>query len=206
MDLKVSLRLNVDELTSEHMETYETNYVVDGMNSRETVRHNVPGLIQQLRDSQTEEMSGGSGASSFAPKVPVNLDAFQAYGVIASRAAEEYERTSGKSCHDTIEANVRGWAAHAQQSVEEMNYCLDLTDKWINQIQGMFQPSRKFSMTSPCPSCGESYAWSGKDGEMVRNPALTVTATPAIATCGACAAEWAGVEMLEHLAASLNAA
>lgn len=202
MDLKLSLRLNVDELTNTHLETYETHYQVDGKQSHETVRHNVPGLIQQLREAQQESMAGGNGA--MGPKTPLNIDAFQTYATIASDAAYHYERTANRRGHDTIEANIRGWAANAQTTEQELADCLNTTDQWINQIQGLFQPSRAFEVVQPCPDCGERFAYRQQDGETVRETALVVTARPPVAACKACGVQWEGIDAIERLEAVLR--
>lgn len=189
MDPMLSLRLDVDELTQPHLETYEAKYSVDGQAMNETVRHQVPGLIDQLRQSQAEGLTGGT-SQAFGSKPPINLHAFQTYATIASDAAAQYTRLTGKTCHPTIEKNIQGWAAHAQQTTEELDHCLDNLDTWINQIQELFTPQRRWDLTRPCPACDTRTVHYQQDGETRRRSALTITTDPPVAECGSCGAQW----------------
>ena len=96
-DIALSLRLNVDELTRTHLQTAESAHSIDGQTLIERNSGQVPGLIEQLRDSCREGIGGNGGTSGFAPKIPIQVGAYTLYESIAKTAGMEYERLTERA-------------------------------------------------------------------------------------------------------------
>lgn len=202
-DIALSLRLNVDELTRTHLQTAESAHSIDGQTLIERNSGQVPGLIEQLRDSCREGIGGNGGASGFAPKIPIQVGAYTLYESIAKTAGVEFERLSGLKKYSDLERNIIGWAAHARISTTEQEHCLNTTDQWINEIGELLNPPRRWEISHPCPACKEKFVYRVMDGETTRSAALVVTAKDGgLAECRSCAATWASEEWAD-LASSL---
>lgn len=202
-DIALSLRLNVDELTRTHLQTAESAHSIDGQTLIERNSGQVPGLIEQLRDSCREGIGGNGGASGFAPKIPIQVGAYMLYESIEKTAGAEWERLTGRRPHATVEQDILGWADFARRDPTEQEHCLNITDQWINDIGELLNPPRRWEISHPCPACNEKFVYRVMDGETTRSAALVVTAKDGgLAECRSCAASWASEEWAE-LAASL---
>ena len=198
IDLHTSLRLDVDELTRTHLQTHETAYSIDGQALIEKTSGQVPGLIAQLRESTTEGIGGNGGSSGFHPKIPIAVGAYTLYESIQKTAGNEYERLTGTKKHNTIEDNIQGWAAHATINPTEQEHCLNTLDRWIDDIQELLNPPRRWELSHPCPICKEKYVIRVVDDEKTRAAALIVTAKDGgVASCRACGVEWTSGEWQE---------
>lgn len=202
-DIALSLRLNVDELTRTHLQTAESAHSIDGQTLIERNSGQVPGLIEQLRDSCREGIGGNGGASGFAPKIPIQVGAYTLYESIAKTAGAEFERLTRANKHGTVEESIQWWAHLSQMDPVEQEHCLNTTDQWINDIGELLNPPRRWEISHPCPACKEKFVYRVMDGETTRSAALVVTAKDGgLAECRSCAATWASEEWAD-LAASL---
>lgn len=60
---------------------------------------------------------------------------------------------------------------------------------WARQARHICEPEARLEVRAACPACGTRTVYRHSEGEDVRKPALTVTATDG-ARCLACAAHW----------------
>lgn len=194
-DPVTSLRLNVDELCETHMETAETAYSIDGQAIVERNTGMVPGLIQQLRESSTGVVGGGQGSSATNTRTPIAVGIWNLLHEIGGSASDHYQKASRQKAMGSAEENIRGWAASVQQFPEEVERCLAMTDKWIQQIGDLLNPVRRWELAGPCPSCGERFVVRESEDGKAKSSALTVSKIGA--QCGACEASWQPTEFHE---------
>ncbi|RJU01991.1 hypothetical protein D6T65_05060 [Arthrobacter frigidicola] len=198
-DLVTSLRLNVDELCETHMDSAETAYSVDGQAIIERNTGMVPGLIAQLRESAAGGQSGGSGGSAQNARSPIAVGMWSLLNEITIAAEGESIRLR-MGIYDGPERNIRAWANAAQQFPHEVEKCLAQTDKWIEQINELLNPPRRWEINHPCPNCQERFVIRQVDGEPTKTAALTVTKDEA--ACRACNATWPPTDyqaLAEHM-------
>lgn len=202
-DPVTSLRLNVDELCETHMESADTAYSIDGQAIVERNTGMVPGLIQQLRESSTGVVGGGQGSSATNTRTPIAVGIWNLLHEIGGSASDHYVKASRKQSLGSTEANIRGWAQAVQQFPVEVDRCLAVTDKWIEQIGALLNPVRRWELVGACPSCGERFVVRESEDGKAKSSALTVSKLGA--QCGACEALWLPTQF-QQLAETLGVA
>lgn len=158
-------------------------------------------LLAQLEEAAgSSSMSGG--APSKATPIPINPDAVQLFSEIEGATAEW--------CHEpTVELRIRTGVNLAGQWTAEadVQWVLGRLERWVKQIDELFNPPRKYHLAAPCPACGKRMAWRVDEstGEKVQQPALDLQQVGEgverewECTCLACKTRWPAAR-LDHLA------
>ena len=193
-DNVLSLRLNIDELTQTHLQTAETAYSIDGQAITERNSGMVPGLISQLRQSSQGGIGGG-GSSPQNTRTPLAVGIWNLLNDIAATSSDNLTRLTRKRANRSTEDNLQAWANAAQQFPHEVEKLLKLTDQWINQIDELLNPPRRWELAHPCPNCGERYVIRESDDGPAKSATLIVSAKQA--QCRACEATWMPTEYHE---------
>ncbi|MEA5453290.1 hypothetical protein SPF06_01010 [Sinomonas sp. JGH33] len=166
----------------------------------------VPALLDQLAEAVKPSLGGGT-AGSAGIRILIDSKAFGVQKKIGQRArarqAELIPRFAG-----TVREVIASWAIEPING-EWQEYLTLETAQYIGWIEEVLDPERLYHPNAPCPSCGQQFYGEDRDktlavryldpetGERLHISQLAMW-------CQACAAEWAGDEVLAIAQAIAN--
>jgi len=186
--------------------------------------HQKQGLLQQLREAIFGGMEGGASSAGYGSRPPIDASAVDLLNEITQQATQALRDVSPlPTPFGHAEHYVRLWAGQADETqlfivtapattnaggVFEERFELTgyaLAKKWVDRIEGFFNPPVTAEITAPCPHCGARYVSRTKDGVEIQTAALTMlrdreTGDTLEARCSGCGDSW-GPSELARLAA-----
>lgn len=187
----MTLQSNIEILTRPHKTAAHT---IDGVEF-----HEVPALLEQLREAIFGGMEG-TGGSALKAKLPIAEAALDLYQLIDHQIAEAWAQAHNiPPSTDRPEVLAAQWSALVQEDqivtvthpeqhekwddrkqdnipfvvhIRTEYKAEDLAQRWVTQIEEFFDPPRSAEIPAPCMGCGERYVYRRKDGENVRTSAL----------------------------------
>lgn len=185
----------VHELTRDHKTTIEhddgTRSYVDELS-----------LLAQLHDAITGKSAGGGGSST-RQRSPISTKAFDLWQEIAHTTLEYWPGYGRPHLARTpLPQRIQQWAAVAVNSndPEDDKNLKKYVRRWINEIQGLFEPS--IDLAAPCPECHESFLWRYDGVDNVKKRTLTYNKHRA--TCINCGTTWEGKASMTNLSKILH--
>jgi hypothetical protein len=151
-------------------------------------------LLDQLRDVHGSTTGRGSSRSA---RTLVHLDATELLATIDRQAAiwVSDPGTTGDRLHWLAERSYR------PEDTPDIVVVADTIDGWVKKARDILTPAGHWHVVGACPECGTRTVYRPDTaGEVVRQPALSVTATGC--ECLACGEVW-DVGRFEMLAAVL---
>lgn len=97
-----------------------------------------------------------------------------------------------------VELRIQYWAARAHLVDGGMDEAAKRLRGWVRDIEGLFDPVHRKELAGSCPECSARHVKVEKDGEQVRQPALTAAWSAgggAVASCASCGRRWSGFDM-----------
>ena len=149
-----------------------------------TGRHWAPPLLEQLR----AELPGSQGDTKSPGRSlpPLWVDSLQLLTEIDGKA-RIWHPEPGSTIYRLQSAADKAWRPQDTDLVKVMARTVQ---GWTVQIRGLLDPVPQQSVSAACPCCGRRWIYR-KDsaGEMVRQPALRISATVGC-ICQGCEATW----------------
>ena len=97
---------------------------------------------------------------------------------------------------ESVAGRLRGWALAARSNPDHLAVAEKIICGWVEEIQALFQPRRRWEIRGACPSCGFRRVVDREDdGQTFMKPALAVLYEPdgrtvSCAECSACRSSW----------------
>jgi hypothetical protein len=162
-----------------------------------TTAHDLPPLMQQLREAVATGSESGKGRSSGSPS-PVSVDAVDLLAQIDTDIAALYVRAIQKDSEPEERILAIAGIVGRWTDVTAVSAAADYLRLWAQEIRTFFDPPRRLHVAAACPACNARMVWRELDGQQVQVPALQVDGTIGC-TCLACRHVWPTTQ-LEHLA------
>lgn len=160
-------------------------------------------LLAQLRSALRPGMEHGSGgAGGGGSRAAVAINALDLVTRIESDIIYHYwlvKTATRRPGGYTFEDRLQYWAAAVEHNELKAKECEKILTGWVSEIQLLLSPRRRIELQGACPGCNQSHYLAEEDGEQIRKPTLTATASEhgASAACGNCGKEWKGFELHE---------
>lgn len=190
--------------------------------------HTKQGLLEQLREAIFGGMEGGGSSAGYGSRPPIDASAVDLLDEITKQASQALAAVSNlPTPYGHAESYVRLWAGQADDTHLYAVTAMATTDKgvvfeerfemtgyalarrWVDRVEGFFNPPVPAEITAPCPKCHQRYVYRIKEGVEIRSSALNMlrdreTGNTIEARCSNCGVVWAR-EDLEALAALVGA-
>lgn len=149
-------------------------------------------LYVQLYDAVNEGRTGGSHSTSRPRSLPTGwIDAQQILDEIDTGIGF-WQPTPVDAEDLTTPARLRAMAkrTYRPQDVKELEQKTDILKAWCKDIRELFDPTPKWHLPNPCPSCAVAVVYrNDSGGDRVRQPALQIG--PDGCQCQNCRTVWA---------------
>lgn len=169
-------------------------------------------LLRMLRDAVATGNDGKNGATSGSSFLPINPAAVEMWDAIVKQINTWHRALPAPREHKYIWERLREWYVdyenrrRAGKITESMEAdTLKLVEGWARNISAMFDPPVTLEITSPCPICGERWAFDPRTGDQIgaliieyRNVGAE-TLDKATGLCRSCANVWHGRSALREL-------
>ncbi len=159
----------------------------------------LPLLVQLQMAIGNSAMQPTFKASSGTP-IPIAAEAFDLRARIIETTAEHWWRLhaihKGQG-RESVAGRLRAWAMAARHAEETLAVAEKIICGWRDNIEGLFNPTRRWEIQGACPECTISRVVDREeDGHIFTKPALSVVydidGSLAAGVCAECGAEWRG--------------
>lgn len=156
-------------------------------------------LLVQLRIAIGHSSAPVTFKASAGSPIPLAVGAYDLLTRIAESTTEHWwqlhtlHHGQGRT---SLVGQLRAWAMVARLDPETLREAEGIICGWVEEIQGMFEPTRRWEIKGTCPACKVSKVVIRDDPDegTVRAPALAViydrTGQLAGAECAACGNHW----------------
>lgn len=156
-------------------------------------------LLVQLRMASTPSSSGaGGGSSSAAAPIPLNADAHDMLERIEEEVTAQWWYTHplhrGRG-GGTLVGKLLAWVTAARSSEVLLLRAGAITSRWVQDIEGLFNPQRRKPLVGACLKCKASRVLDREEsGEHFYKPVLSKVYDDegqfSRVECGACGESW----------------
>lgn len=163
-------------------------------------------LLVQLRMASTPSSStDGGGASSTRAPIPLNADAHDLLERIEEELTAQWWYTHpthrGRG-RESLVGKLLAWTTASRGSEVLLLRAGAITARWVEDIEGLFNPQRRRPLPGVCPNkkCGAARVFDREEeGEHFYRPALVqVYDDDGLfdrLECGVCGSAWSGLEL-----------
>jgi len=160
-----------------------------------------PPLLQLQHAVPNGSDTGHSSPGTGAARSPLTLTAPDVVSEIA--AATGFR---GPASSPNLAAHLAAWCVKVCGDETQVVHAAQLAAGWPDRARAVLDPVKHRTMPGACPGCGNRVAYTHRDGEVVRAPAIALdtTSRPTTARCLRCPARWVGEAQLQQLNRVLN--